>query len=251
MTGALADRVVLVTGSSRGIGAEVAVKAAANGARVAGHYHRSPEVANRTVERAREVGADAESFDADIADGGQAEALVRRVIDRFGRLDGLVNNAGRTQVGPFLEIEPAEWDDVIRTDLTAAFHTCRAALPSMVERGSGTIVNVASRLAQIGVAETAAYTAAKAGLIGLTRALAKEFGPRGIRVNAVAPGVTVTEMTSDLVDSEEGARRLRDMPLGRFGRADEVADAVIFLLSDASSLFLGQTLNPNAGGYMP
>ena len=162
-----------------------------------------------------------------------------------------MNNAGRTQVGPFLDIEPAEWDEVIATDLSAAFHTCRAALPSMVERGSGAIVNIASRLGQMGIAETAAYSAAKAGLIGLTRALAREFGPRGIRVNAVAPGVTVTEMTTDLVDSEEGRRRLRDMPLGRFGRADEVADSVIFLLSDASSLFLGQTLNPNAGGYMP
>jgi 3-oxoacyl-[acyl-carrier protein] reductase len=103
----------------------------------------------------------------------------------------------------------------------------------------------------MGIAETAAYSAAKAGLIGLTRSLAKEFGPRGIRVNAVAPGFTVTDMTEDLASTEEGQRRLRDMPLGRFGRADEVADAVIFLLSDASSLFLGQTLNPNAGGYMP
>jgi len=251
VNGTLADRVVLVTGSSRGIGAEVAVKAAANGARVAVHYQRSVQAAMRTVERAREVGSEAESFEADIADAAQAENLVRRVIDRFGRLDGLVNNAGRTQVGPFLEIDPSEWEGVIRTDLTAAFHTCRAALPSMVDRGSGTIVNVASRLGQIGVAETAAYSAAKAGLIGLTRALAKEFGPHGIRINAVAPGVTVTEMTTDLVDSKEGARRLQDMPLGRFGRADEVADAVIFLLSDASSLFLGQTLNPNAGGYMP
>jgi 3-oxoacyl-[acyl-carrier protein] reductase len=247
----LADRVVLVTGSSRGIGAEVAVKAAAEGARIAVHYHRSADGALRTVERAREAGAETESFDADIGDGGQAEALVQRVIHRFGRIDGLVNNAGQTHVGPFLEIEPTEWDEVIRTDLTAAFHTSRAALPSMIERGSGSIVNIASRLGQMGIAETAAYSAAKAGLIGLTRALAKEFGPRGIRVNAVAPGVTITEMTTDLVDSEEGRRRLRDMPLGRFGRADEVADAVIFLLSDASSLFLGQTLNPNAGGYMP
>ena len=173
------------------------------------------------------------------------------MIHRFGRVDGLVNNAGQTQVGPFLEIDPAQWDDIIATDLTAAFHTCRAVLPSMVERGNGSIVNIASRLGQMGVAETAAYSAAKAGLIGLTRALGREFGPRGIRVNAVAPGVTVTEMTTDLVDSEEGRRRLRDMPLGRFGRADEVADSVMFLLSDASSLFLGQTLNPNAGGYMP
>ncbi len=140
---------------------------------------------------------------------------------------------------------------MLRTDLTAAFHTCRAVLPSMVERGGGSIVNIASRLGQLGIAETAAYSAAKAGLIGLTRALAREFGPRGIRVNAVAPGVTVTDMTTDLVASEEGRRRLRDMPLGRYGRADEVADSVIFLLSDASSLYLGQTLNPNAGGYMP
>jgi 3-oxoacyl-[acyl-carrier protein] reductase len=249
--GALAGRVVLVTGSSRGIGAEVALKAAGEGAHVAVHYHRSADGARHTLDRVREAGVDGEAFEADLTDGGQAEALVERVIGRFGRVDGLVNNAGRTQVGPFLEIEPADWDAVIRTDLTAAFHTSRAVLPSMVERGSGGIVNIASRLGQVGVAETAAYSAAKAGLIGLTRALAREFGPLGIRVNAVAPGMTITEMTTDLADSEEGRRRLRDMPLGRFGRADEVADAVIFLLSDASSLFLGQTLNPNAGGHMP
>jgi NAD(P)-dependent dehydrogenase (short-subunit alcohol dehydrogenase family) len=140
---------------------------------------------------------------------------------------------------------------VIRTDLTAAFHTIRAVLPSMVERGSGSIVNIASRLGQMGVTETAAYSAAKAGLIGLTRSLAREFGPKGVRINAVAPGVTLTEMTEDLVDTDAGKARLRDMALGRFGRADEVAEAVIFLLSDRASLFTGQTLNPNSGGYMP
>ena len=252
MTGTdLEGRVVLITGSSRGIGAEVAVKAAARGAVVAVHYHRSADAADRTLGRIREAGGQAASFAADVSDGRQAEALVEQVIDRLGRIDGLVNNAGRTLVGPFLETAPDVWEEVIRTDLTAAFHTCRAALPSMIERGSGAIVNVASRLGQMGIAETAAYSAAKAGLIGLTRALAREFGPRGVRINAVAPGVTITEMTTDLVDSEEGKRRMRDMPLGRFGRADEVAEAVVFLLSDASSLFLGQTLNPNAGGYMP
>ncbi|MET1233055.1 MAG: 3-oxoacyl-ACP reductase FabG [Candidatus Limnocylindrales bacterium] len=247
----MAGRVILVTGSSRGIGAEVAVKAAAEGAVVAVHYHRSADAAMQTLARVRDAGGDGESFAADIGDGRQAQQLVERVVARHGRVDGLVNNAGLTQVGPFLEIDPEEWEAVIRTDLTAAFHTCRAVLPSMIERGGGSIVNIASRLAQIGVAETAAYSAAKAGLIGLTRALAREFGPLGIRVNAVAPGMTMTEMTTDLADSEEGQRRLRDMPLGRFGRPEEVADAVIFLLSDASSLFLGQTLNPNAGGYMP
>ncbi len=251
MSDALADRVVLVTGSSRGIGAEVAVKAAVHGARVAVHSRRSGSASNATLARIRNLGGEAEGFAADVGVGSEAEALIGRVIERFGRLDALVNNAGLTQVGPFLEMDPAEWDAVIATDLSAAFHTCRAALPSMVERGSGAIVNVASRLGQMGIAETAAYSAAKAGLIGLTRSLAREFGPRGIRINAVAPGVTITEMTTDLVDSEEGRRRMRDMALGRFGRADEVAEAVIFLLSDAASLFLGQTLNPNAGGYMP
>ena len=187
-----------------------------------------------------------------MADGAEAEGLVARVIERFGRVDGLVNNAGLTRrSGRSSTITPDVWDDVIATDLTASFHTCRAALPSMLERGTGSIVNIASRLGQMGIAETAAYSAAKAGLIGLTRSLAREFGPRGIRVNAVAPGVVITDMTEDLVDSEEGKRRLRDMPLGRFGRPDEVADTVLFLLSDASALFTGQTLNPNSGGYMP
>ncbi len=247
----LDGRIVLVTGSSRGIGAEIAVKAAAEGATVAVHYHHHAAGAEATVSRALDLGVDADAFKADLTDGRQAVELVEGVIGRFGRVDALVNNAGRTLVGPFLEVTPGEWDEVIATDLTAAYHTCRAVLPSMLERGDGTIVNIASRLGQMGVLNTAAYSAAKAGLIGLTRALASEFGSRGIRINAVAPGVTLTEMTTDLVESDEGRRRMRDMPLGRFGRADEVADAVIFLLSDASSLFLGQTLNPNSGGYMP
>jgi 3-oxoacyl-[acyl-carrier protein] reductase len=251
VTGALADRVVLVTGGSRGIGAEIAVQAAREGARVAIHYHRSADGAARTLERVEAAGGSGECFAADVADGTAAEALVASVIDRLGRIDGLVNNAGETQVGPFLELEPETWERVLRTDLTAAFHTCRAVLPSMVERGSGAIVNVASRLGQMGIPRSAAYSAAKAGLIGLTRSLAREFAPHGVRVNAVAPGFTVTEMTADLAETEEGQLRLRDIPLGRFGQAEEVATAAVFLLTDAASLFVGQTLNPNGGGYMP
>ena len=251
MTGILADRVVLVTGSSRGIGAAIATKAGAQGATVAVHYNRFAQGADKTATTIRDAGGRAEVFCADVSVGAQAEKLVHDVIDKLGRLDGLVNNAGNTQVGPFLEIQPGTWDDVIATDLSASFHTCRAAIPQMLEQGGGTIVNICSRLAQMGVTETAAYSAAKAGLVGLTRALAKEFGTRGIRVNAVAPFVVVTDMTTDLVTSEAGKNRLRDAALGRFGKPDEVADTVIFLLSDAAALYTGQTLNPNAGAYMP
>lgn len=250
-SGELAGQVVLVTGSSRGIGAEIAVLAGAAGATVAVHYHSSPDGAERTVARVRATGSVAEAFGADLADGDAAEALVGRVAARFGRLNALVNNAGRTQVGPFAALTPAEWDAVLATDLTAAFRTCRAAVPVMLGQGGGSIVNVASRLGQMGIGGTAAYSAAKAGLIGFTRSLARELGPLGIRVNAVAPGMTITEMTMELANSEEGRRRLADMPLGRYGRADEVAESVLFLLSDRAALFLGQTLNPNGGGYMP
>jgi 3-oxoacyl-[acyl-carrier protein] reductase len=252
MTGALEGRVVLVTGSSRGIGAAVARRAAEEGATVAVHFRTGAAKADKVVADARAAGAkDAAAFHADLSDGDAAERLVEDVVAAFGRLDGLVNNAGMDQRGPTLELSPAEWDRVIATNLTASFRTMRAALPVMLEQGSGSIVNVASRLGQMGIPETAAYSAAKAGLIGLTRSLAREFGSRGVRINAVAPGVTITEMTTELVECEAGKARLRDMALGRFGRADEVAEAVIFLLSDRASLFVGQTLNPNAGGYMP
>ena len=252
MAGELDGRVVLVTGSSRGIGAAVAKRAAEDGARIAVHSRSGGAAADRVVHAVREAGSpEARAFAADLRDGDAAEQLVRDVVDTFGRLDGLVNNAGIDQRGPSLELSPDEWDAVLATHLTAAFRTMRAAIPVMLERGGGSIVNVASRLGQMGIAETAAYSAAKAGLIGLTRSLGREFASRGVRINAVAPGVTITEMTTNLVDSEEGQRRLRDMALGRFGRADEVAEAVVFLLSDRASLFVGQTLNPNAGGYMP
>jgi 3-oxoacyl-[acyl-carrier protein] reductase len=177
--------------------------------------------------------------------------MVEAVIDRFGKIDALVNNAGVMPESRVLDMSLQEWKDVIDVDLTGAFLCSRAVLPGMLERGSGAIVMIASRLGQIGFAGVAHYAAAKAGLLGLVKSLAKEVGPEGVRVNAVAPGVTVTDMTTDIVEGEVGRRRLAELPAGRFATPAEVAATVVFLLTDAAALYHGQTLNPNGGGHMP
>jgi 3-oxoacyl-[acyl-carrier protein] reductase len=247
----LAGRLVLVTGASRGIGAAIALAAAAAGADVAVAYFRQQEGADSIAEQVRALGRRAATFEADLADPAQARAMVARVREEMGPVDGLVNNAGIMPQSPFLEISDAEWGEVLSTDLGAAFACSQAVLPDMLERGSGSIVMISSRLGQIGFAGVAHYSAAKAGLIALAKSIAREFGARGIRANAVAPGVVVTDMGAQVMDGEVGRRRLAELPLGRFGTPPEIAAAVVFLLSDASTLFLGQTLNPNSGGFMP
>lgn len=247
---ALRGQVVLVTGANRGIGASIAAAAAAAGATLAVGYHHHTADAEAVRDRLRAGGATAEVFKADLADRDQARGLVNRVVEALGRVDGLVNNAGIMPTTPFLELSDEEWDAVMETDLGAVFATCQAALPGMLERGSGAIVNIASRLAVVGMPGVVHYTAAKAGVIALTRSLAREFGQRGVRVNAVAPGVTNTAMGRTVMSGAVGERRRAELPLGRFAEPAEVADAVVFLLSDAASLFLGQTLHPNCGGYM-
>ena len=248
---ALAGRVILVTGGNRGIGAAVTALAARSGADVAIAYHQHDEDAKQVISGVRESGRDAEAFRYDVGEPAQARELVSAVEDRFGRIDGLVNNAGVMPQTPFLEISAEEWDRVIRTNLYSAFHCSQSAMPGMLERGGGSIVNVTSRLGQIGFAGVAHYSSSKAGMIALTKSIAREFGQQGIRANAVAPGVTNTHMAKDVMTGEVGRKRMAELPLGRFGEPEEVAAAVVFLLTDAASLFMGQTLNPNAGGYMP
>lgn len=247
----LAGRSILVTGASRGIGAATAERAAQHGADVAIGYLDGHDEAEAVASRIAELGRRVITLSADLTRASEARRLVAEARNQLGRLDGLVNNAGIMPETPFLDIDDGEWDRVIATDLTAAFHTCQAALPAMIDQGSGAIVNISSRLGQIGWAGVAHYAAAKAGLLGLTKSLAREFGPRGVRVNAVAPGVTVTAMTSGIVDSEAGKRRLAELPAGRFAQPEDVAAAVVFLLSDDAAMFHGQTLGPNGGGFMP
>lgn len=248
---ALSGRVVLVTGASRGIGAAIAVACADAGADIAVGYLEDAEGAVATVAEVRSKGKNAEAFQADVRDPSQVGAMIESVVKRFGKIDGLVNNAGVMPESRVVDMSVDEWREVIDVDLTGAFLCSRAALPGMVQRGSGSIVMISSRLGQIGFAGVAHYAAAKAGLIGLAKSLAKEVGPQGIRVNTVAPGVTITDMTSDVVQGEVGRSRLAELPSGRFATAHEVAASVVFLLSDAASLYFGQTLGPNGGGHMP
>lgn len=248
---ALADRVVLVTGASRGIGAAIAVACADAGANVAVGYRIETSGAEATVAAVRSRGRESEAFAADLREPDEVNTMVAAVLNRFGKIDGLVNNAGVMPESPFVDMTIDEWRLVLDVDLTGAFLASKAALPGMLEQGSGSIVMISSRLGQIGFAGVAHYAAAKAGLLGLAKSMAKEVGPQGVRVNVVAPGVTVTDMTTDIVEGEVGRRRLAELPSGRFATADDVAASVVFLLTDAAALYHGQTLCPNGGGHMP
>ena len=247
----LQDLVVLVTGGGVGIGRAVALAAASAGAHVAVGAHVHPQQAKEVVAEVVALGRDADMYCADLSQAAQARQLVTWAADRFGRVDGLVNNAGIMPSTPFLEISEEEWDLVVRTDLYSQFFCSQAVIPHMLKNGGGSIVNIASRLGQVGWADVAHYASAKAGAIALAKSISRAFGQQGIRANAVAPGVTNTAMGRSVMDGEVGRKRMAELPLGRFGEPHEVADAVVFLLSPASSLFLGQTLGPNSGGLMP
>ncbi len=242
-------RVALVTGSSRGLGRATALALAARGHVVAVHYVQGAAAANEVVAAIVDGGGRAASFGADVADPDACTALIQEVQNAFGRLDVLVNNAGVTRDTLAIRMKREDWDLVLDTDLSSAFHLTKTALRGMLRSGWGRVVNVSSVVAIMGNVGQANYIAAKAGLLGLTRALAAEYAGKGVTVNAVAPGFIESDMTADLSD-EMRAGYLARIPAGRFGRAEEVAGAIAFLVSDDAAYVNGQTLTVDGGMVM-
>lgn len=237
----LDGKVVLVTGGSRGIGAAICRELARAGARVAVNYRSGHEAAN---EVAAEIGGVA--VQADVADSGEAQTLVDRVEEELGDVDALVNNAGVTRDTLIARMSDEDWDVVIDTNLRGAFNTSRAVARKMLRRRAGAIVNLSSVVGLHGNPGQANYAASKAGIVGLTKALARELGSRGVRVNAVAPGYIDTELTQVLPEPARNAI-LANTPLARLGAPEDVAVAVRFLCSDEASFVTGEVLLVDGG----
>ena len=248
MTGNLSDRVVVVTGASRGIGKAVAVRLWADGARLV--ITGGPGDEDRLAEVAK-VSGDCLAVTGDLADPALPQALIEHAIDRFGRLDGLVNNAFAEAVGSVGEVLLSGWERTLRVSLTAPMLLAKAALPHMQKAGKGAIVNIASQRAFAAGHQAAAYEAAKGGIVTLTRSLAVDYGPHGIRTNTLSPGFILSERARDWMTG--GPRREEAMrvgiPLGRPGDPSEIAAVVAFLLSDDAS-FINGAIIPVDGGAL-
>jgi 3-oxoacyl-[acyl-carrier protein] reductase len=244
----LAQRVALVTGASQGIGRACALKLAAEGAAVA-VAARNQEKLNEVVQQINTAGGKAAAFPMDVADENQIKSAFKSALAQFGKIDILVNNAGITRDQLVMRMKRADWDAVLNTNLTSAYLCIQQVIGSMLKQRWGRIINVTSVFGQTGQAGQANYAASKAGLIGLTMAIAREVGSRSITCNAVAPGFIETAMTSGLSDDfKQSATKM--IPLGRVGTPDEVANAVAFLASEDAAYITGHVLNVNGGMLM-
>ncbi len=247
----LERQVALVTGAGRGIGRAIAFGLARAGAIVAVN-DIDPATAQATAEALTAAGYTAQAFPADVADPEAVNALVAAITARWARLDVLVNNAGVEPTGPIVDFALADWQRTLAVNLTAPFLTCQAAGRVMKTQGGGAIVNISSIAGRAaGLRNRAAYVAAKTGLVGFTRECAREFAAYNVRVNAVCPGVIITEMTAHLRDNEQMMRKwLEDIPQGRLGEPDDVVGLVVFLCTDAARYLTGQAINVDGGKVM-
>lgn len=238
----MSEKLALVTGASRGIGKACAIELAKAGYDVIINYAGNVDAANKTVEEIKALGVDSAAYKFDVSNPEEVNANIAEIIEKYGRIDVLVNNAGITRDGLFMRMSEENWNAVINTNLSSAFYVSQPVVKVMMKQRSGAIVNMASVVGVSGNAGQANYSAAKAGLIGLTKTLAKELGSRGIRVNAVAPGFINTDMTKDLDTS-----KFTDfIPLKRLGEPEDIAKAVKFLAVDAQYV-TGQVLEVDGG----
>lgn len=243
------QRVAIVTGGSRGIGREIAITLAKNGVNVVVNYFGNAKLAADVVTECENYGVKAFAVQADVSDADQVKNLVTKTIEQFGKIDILVNNAGITSDNLLLRMKETEWDKVIATNLKSVFLLSKAVARQMMKQRFGRIINMSSVVGIIGNPGQANYVAAKAGVIGLTKSLAREFASRGITVNAVAPGFIETDMTATL-NTETRSLLLQQIPLARLGTAQDVANVVNFLVSDAASYITGQVINVDGGMVM-
>ena len=243
----LENKVAIVTGASRGIGEAIAIRLAEQGASIAFSYVSSDEKAKNLEEKLRSLGVKAKAYKSNAGEYAECETMVNEVVKEFGTIDICVNNAGISRDNLLLRMTPDQWDEVMQVNLKSVFNMTKQVIRPMMKARKGSIINMSSIIGIRGNAGQSSYAASKAGIIGFTKSIALELGSRNVRCNAIAPGFVETDMTNYLKDGDASKAFLEKIPLGRFGKGEEIADTTLFLASDLSSYITGQVISVCGG----